>query len=85
LANDDYNPLYIAFDKMFKDNQHALVDIILSRANVSLFDQQAMIVYLDVTLHEKAKLKSREGFYQRCVDELGKRKEARLRRFDRLA
>lgn len=62
-----------------------MVDLILSRVDISAIDQQSMISFLDATLHEKKKLKKREEFYQKCVTELEKRKETKQKRFERLA
>lgn len=81
----DINSIYLATEAMCKANQFGLIDTILASAKISDLTQDMMIVYLDITLEKKDKLKNRESFYVRCSEELKKRAEKVSRKFERLA
>jgi hypothetical protein len=86
LQNDnDFNSIYLAFEQLFKNGHHSLVDQMFSRFDIPSLTQTAMIALLDATIFQKNNLKKRQEFYDKCKDELDNRKEKRTRRFDRLA
>lgn len=75
MAKEDLNKVYITINEMSKSNQNGLIDLLLSKANVSSMPQEVMIVYLDSTFDFKNKLKNRDLFCINCKKELESRNE----------
>jgi hypothetical protein len=75
LKANEANEMYLAAARIFKDNQHKLIDTMLGRANIEGLPQDIMIIYLDSTFDEQNKLKNRKEFAEKCRKELERRNE----------
>jgi hypothetical protein len=83
IGKNDINKIKNIFYTFSHAQNYALADQVLANTPVQSLSQEAMIAYMQSTMDNKDKYKSREKFITDCRNEILKRNEKLDRKFER--